>query len=502
VLLSRLLDGVHVSKLFEMQYGRMVVTQDLQVHGVQYDSRKVGPGDLFVAIPGNTVDGHTFIDTAIANGAVVVVVQDDAARSDYYFLHANVVKIVVPDSRQALAQIAANYHGHPSQTLRLVGVTGTNGKTTTAYLIRSILEASGGQAGLLGTIEYRFNGETVAASHTTPESLEVNALLARMVERGCTAAAMEVSSHALSQHRVDSLRFQAAVFTNLTQDHLDYHGTMESYFHAKKALFDMLGTDGVAVTNLDDPYGKTIVENVRSRIVTYGSTRQADVHASNIQLTIRGVRCTVETAGGQGTISSTLTGRFNISNLLAAYATGIGLGIPAREITQGIQAVEAVAGRFQQIPSPSGWTAIVDYAHTPDALEKCLRAIHEIQAPGGKGRVITVFGCGGNRDVGKRPLMGRIASQMSDVVIVTSDNPRREDPQAIIDQVVAGVVGNVQLHTEVDRRRAILQGLELAQAGDIVLVAGKGHETSQVIGETRAHFDDREEIRNYIGAAA
>lgn len=500
MFLSHLLEGVRVSKLFEMQYGRTVVTQDLQVGSVQYDSRKVKPGDMFVAIQGNEVDGHAFIDNAVMNGAIVVVVQNDAARSDYFFLHASVVKVVVPDTRGALAKIAANYYGHPSRSLLLVGVTGTNGKTTTTHLIKSILEVGGEKAGLIGTIEYAIGDEVQLATHTTPESLEVNSLLARMVQKGCTAAVMEVSSHSLVQHRVDGLSFRAGIFTNLTQDHLDYHGTMEEYFRAKKMLFDMLGADAVAITNADDPRGRDVIAGTHSRTIAYGTTPEADIRAVDIEVTIQGVRFSVETRNGKELVSSPLTGRFNVANILAAYATGVGLGLPVEQLMRGIARLKAVRGRFEKILSPAGWTAVVDYAHTPDALENCLRTIDEILPRVRRGRIITIFGCGGNRDAGKRPIMGRVASQRSDVIIVTSDNPRKENPKAIIEQVMAGVEKGVEVYSEVDRRKAIVMGLDLARPGDIVLVAGKGHETYQVVGDTKSHLDDREEIENYINA--
>jgi len=455
---------------------------------------------MFVAIQGNEVDGHAFIDNAVMNGAIVVVVQNDAARSDYFFLHASVVKVVVPDTRGALAKIAANYYGHPSRSLLLVGVTGTNGKTTTTHLIKSILEAGGEKAGLIGTIEYAIGDEVQLATHTTPESLEVNSLLARMVQKGCTAAVMEVSSHSLVQHRVEGLSFRAGIFTNLTQDHLDYHGTMEEYFRAKKVLFDMLGADAVAITNADDPRGRDVIAGTHSRTITYGTTPEADIRAVDIDVTIQGVRFSVETRNGKESVTSPLTGRFNVANILAAYATGVGLGLPVEQLMRGIAGLKAVRGRFEKILSPAGWTAVVDYAHTPDALENCLRTIDEILPRVKRGRIITIFGCGGNRDAGKRPIMGRIASQRSDVIIVTSDNPRKENPKAIIEQVMAGVEKGVEVYSEVDRRKAIVMGLDLARPGDIVLVAGKGHETYQVVGDTKSHLDDREEIENYINA--
>jgi UDP-N-acetylmuramoyl-L-alanyl-D-glutamate--2,6-diaminopimelate ligase len=500
VFLSDLLKGVRVTKLFEMQYGRTVVTQDIQVREVQYDSRKVHSGDMFVAIRGSAMDGHTFIDNAVNNGAVVVVLEDDAARPDAYFLHATVAKIVVPDARRALAQIAANYYGHPSVHLRPIGVTGTNGKTTTTYLVRSIMQAAGEKTGMLGTIEYVIGDEAVSASHTTPESLELQQFLARMVQEGCTAAVMEVSSHALAQQRVAGLEFRAGVFTNLTRDHLDYHRSMESYLSAKRTLFAMLGPDAVAVTNVDDPSGEAMVKGTRARVIRYGIRQAADIRATGVEVTIHGTRCALAFAERVVPLRSSLTGRFNVANILAAFSTGVGLGLKEQDIVRGIEQVRAVRGRFERIVSPAGWTAVIDYAHTPDALENCLRTIHDVLPLEGQGRIITIFGCGGNRDAGKRPIMGRIAAAMSDVVLVTSDNPRKEDPEAIIRQVLAGVEGPAVVKTEVDRRKAILLGLETAREGDVVLIAGKGHEDYQVLGEKRYHLDDREEVENFIRA--
>jgi len=299
---------------------------------------------------------------------------------------------------------------------------------------------------------------------------------------------------------VEGLSFRAGIFTNLTQDHLDYHGTMEEYFRAKKVLFDMLGADAVAITNADDPRGRDVIAGTHSRTITYGTTPEADIRAVDIDVTIQGVRFSVETRNGKESVTSPLTGRFNVANILAAYATGVGLGLPVEQLMRGIAGLKAVRGRFEKILSPAGWTAVVDYAHTPDALENCLRTIDEILPRVKRGRIITIFGCGGNRDAGKRPIMGRIASQRSDVIIVTSDNPRKENPKAIIEQVMAGVEKGVEVYSEVDRRKAIVMGLDLARPGDIVLVAGKGHETYQVVGDTKSHLDDREEIENYINA--
>lgn len=500
MVLGQLLDGVAVSKLFMMLYGAMAQTQDIEVRAVQYDSRKVSRGDLFVAIPGNAVNGQRFIEEAIGRGAVAVVMEQDAAVPDALFLHTGVVKIVVPDARVALAVLAANAYGHPSRRLRLIGVTGTNGKTTTTHLIKAVLEAHGEVVGLIGTIQYDLGGQLVPATHTTPESLELNALLQDMVNRGCTAAVMEVSSHALAQHRVHGLQFAAGVFTNLTQDHLDYHGSMDAYFLAKKALFDALPSDAVAVTNADDPRGDAIVQTTRARVVRYSLDARSDITAGDVTMSVGGMEFTIAVPGSTVAVRTALTGRFNIANILAAVGTATAIGVPWDIAVKGIAAVDSVRGRFEQIPAPGGWTAIVDYAHTPDALENTLHAIRHLLGAQRRGKIITVFGCGGDRDRSKRPQMGRIASELSDITIVTSDNPRTEDPLAIIQDICAGIRPAATVQTEADRRSAIARALSLAGPGDVVLIAGKGHEDYQVIGTTKTHLDDREEVYAFLRA--
>jgi UDP-N-acetylmuramoyl-L-alanyl-D-glutamate--2,6-diaminopimelate ligase len=497
MLLARLLDGVQVRKLFSLHYGAMAPTQDVEIHNVQYDSRRVERGDLFVALPGTATDGARFIEDAIERGAVAVMMQDDAARPDAYFQHTGVMKIVVPNARQALARVAANFRGRPSEKLRLIGVTGTNGKTTTAYLIKAALEAAGERVGLIGTISYDTGTQIVPATHTTPESVDLQSLLATMVDNTCTAAVMEVSSHALAMHRVYGLRFAAAVFTNFTQDHLDYHGSMEEYLKAKKMLFDMLSGDAVAVVNADDPAHEAVCAGSKARRVTFG-TGDADVVARDIQMNVQGMVCTVVRKGVSTPLRSALTGRFNVLNLLGAFAVTSELGVEPSLAAQGLATLKAVRGRFEQILAPSGWTAVIDYAHTPDALQNTLLALRELLPRTNGARVITVFGCGGNRDRDKRPKMGRIASEFSDIVVITSDNPRQEEPQAIIDQVAAGVLPGKTVYTEIDRRQAIIKGLLLAEAGDVVLIAGKGHEDYQVVGSTKSHLDDREEVEMFI----
>jgi len=347
MVLARLLDGVLVRKFFAELYGRMVPTQDLGIRSVQYDSRKVGPNDLFVAIRGTALDGHQFIDRSIAQGAVAVVVDDDQAVPDAVFHHAGVFKIVVPDSREALAALAANFYGHPSRRLHLVGVTGTNGKTTTTYLVKSILEASGEKVGLIGTIEYRIAEEVFPATHTTPESLELQKLLAEMAARGCSSVVMEVSSHALAMRRVHGMDFQVGIFTNLTQDHLDFHGTLEEYFRAKKRLFDRLSSGATAVVNADDPYGLRIASGGAARQLTYAMAGPADLTAAATRVDIRGMTLSCRHRDREHLLETSLTGRFNVQNVLAACGAGVALGVPWEAIRRGIRGLALVRGRFE-----------------------------------------------------------------------------------------------------------------------------------------------------------
>jgi UDP-N-acetylmuramoyl-L-alanyl-D-glutamate--2,6-diaminopimelate ligase len=405
---------------------------------------------------------------------------------------------VVPDSRKALAILSANYFGHPSKALKLVGVTGTNGKTTTTHLIRSIFESAGMKAGLIGTIEYRIGNTVVPATHTTPESLELNALFADMRQQRCTAVTMEVSSHALHQSRAYGLNFDVAVFTNLTQDHLDYHGTMDAYLQAKKILFDTLTPSARAVTNIDDVYGQTIIASTPAARMTYSAAKRADVRAEDIGLRIEGTTFRIVHNDEATTISSSLVGRFNVYNMLAAFSAGVALGLPKETIRKGIESVQNVRGRFERMRSPKGWTAIIDYAHTPDALEKCLLTIHDVLPRENRGKVITVFGAGGDRDKAKRPLMGAIAGKLSDTVVVTSDNPRTEDPETILDEIIRGLPKRTKFIREVDRRAAIRKAAQMAGAGDIVLIAGKGHEDYQVLGTKKIHFSDREVVQEVL----
>lgn len=496
MMLSKLLDGVLVSKMFQTMFGKMVVTHDVKVQNIRYDSRTVERGDLFVALRGTSLDGTKFIAHAIDKGAKAIVLDDDSAVSDSYCMHTGVVKVVVPDARVALAQISANYFQHPSKSLTMVGVTGTNGKTTTTHIIKELLEASHKKTGLIGTIEYNIGDERIPATHTTPESLELQGLLKRMVDANCTAAVMEVSSHALHQHRVAGIEYDVAIFTNLTQDHLDYHGSMDDYFKAKKILFDSLTSDACAIVNVDDEWGRKLLAGVSSKSISFGISERADVQATDIALSTSGTKFTILHEGKETHIETPLLGRFNVSNILAAFSAGIVLGIDKQLMQTTLRTISPVRGRFERIVSPQGWTAVIDYAHTPDALEKALSALRDVL--GTNGNIITVFGCGGNRDRTKRPTMARIATEYSDMTIVTSDNPRHENPEAIIDEAMSGVKAGAVVYREADRKQAIYLALEMAKQHDVVLIAGKGHEEYQIIGDEKIPFSDRRIVEEYL----
>jgi UDP-N-acetylmuramoyl-L-alanyl-D-glutamate--2,6-diaminopimelate ligase len=492
--LSELLNGVTVTKMFQTMYGKMVTTHDVKISGIQYDSRKVVRENLFVALKGSGSDGHKFLSSAIANGAKVVVVEDDASIPDPMCMHTGTVKVVVGNTRKALAQIAANYYGRPAQKMTMIGVTGTNGKTTTTFLIKQLLEADGKRrVGLIGTVEYAIGAEKFPATHTTPESLELQQLFAQMVSKGCTHCVMEVSSHALHQSRTVGIPFAGAVFTNLTQDHLDYHGSMEEYGKAKRILFDGLTEDAVAVVNADSEFSSMMTAGTRARVMTYGIDHTSDLQAKRLSVTVNGFTADID---GIPTATS-LVGRFNVYNFLGAYGLMKGLGF--QPTAEQCAVLKPAPGRFEQIRSPKGWTAIVDYAHTPDALENCLQTIHDVLPPQRTNRIITVFGAGGDRDTTKRPKMGAIAERLSDTIIITSDNPRTEDPMKIIGDVLEGITEKQKAVIEADRAKAIAKGLSLAAEGDVILIAGKGHEDYQVIGKEKFHFSDNEEIMKFIG---
>jgi UDP-N-acetylmuramoyl-L-alanyl-D-glutamate--2,6-diaminopimelate ligase len=464
--------------------------------GIVYDSRRAAPGTVFVAVPGQRADGAAFAAQAVSRGAVLVVAETPPRGG----LAAPWVQVA--DARLALARLADRYFGHPSGDLEVVGITGTNGKTTTAYLLRSVFEAAGQRCGLLGTVTYSVGDEEREATRTTPEAPDVQSLLREMADRACRAAVMEVSSHALALRRVDGTRFAAGVFTNLTRDHLDFHRDMEAYAAAKRRLFDLLPEGAPAIVNVDDPRGAEFVDAAR-RPITYGVRRAADVSAGQLALTLHGLRFEARTPAGVVQVASPLVGRPNVYNILAAVATGVALGVPASAIESGIANLAGVPGRFEVASAPSDdVTVVVDYAHTDDALKNLLETARGLASR----RVITVFGCGGDRDRTKRPLMGAVAGRLSDVVVVTSDNPRSEDPAAIIEEVMRGMPQPadrvVQAGTErevrrgplalevVDRGAAIHKATELAEPGDLIVLAGKGHEKTQTIGDRSHPFDD------------
>lgn len=464
---------------------------DLELSAITADSRRVTDGALFVAIKGTGVDGHDFINAAVKAGARAVV---GSHMPDG--LPDTVTTVIVDDPATALGRLASRWYGDPSRSLRLVGVTGTNGKTTVATLIYEISRLYGLRAGLLSTVVNIVDTERVAATHTTPDPIELNSLLRRMVDAGCEIASMEVSSHAADQHRIAGLHFAGGIFTNLTRDHLDYHKTFDAYLRAKQSFFDMLPAEAFALTNADDRNGAVMVQNTRARVFDYSVRADADFRGRIIENRLDGMLISFN-----GTEVETLfTGRFNASNLTAVYGAATLLGFDPERLPQAMSALVPVAGRFQTFRSPSGVTAIVDYAHTPDALINVLDTIRDIVGRG-HASVITVCGCGGDRDRGKRPMMAAAAASRSDRLILTSDNPRSEDPVAIIDDMLAGLDDEARRTTLsiTDRREAIRTATALARPGDVILVAGKGHEDYQIIGSERHHFDDREEVRAALG---
>jgi UDP-N-acetylmuramoyl-L-alanyl-D-glutamate--2,6-diaminopimelate ligase len=470
------------------------LTPDQPVSAIAYDSRRAVAGSVFVALRGLKADGITFVPQAVARGAALIVA-DAAPPADQA-----APWLTVTDARLALALLADAFYDHPSRRMTVVGVTGTNGKTTTAYLLAAILDAAGLSAGLLGTVTYRLGGEEREASRTTPEAPDVQQLLDEMIRRGCRSAVMEVSSHALALKRVDGMRFAAGIFTNLTRDHLDFHADMESYFEAKRRLFEMLPETAPGVINLDDPRGASLVDVCR-RPITFAMTRPADVTPGPLEITLGGLAFDIQTPRGAVTVESRLVGRPNVSNILAAAATAVALDLPLVAIADGVRALPGVPGRFEVVSSPEDdVTVVVDYAHTDDALRNLL----ETARPLAPRRLVTVFGCGGDRDKTKRPLMGMVASRLSDVVVITSDNPRSEDPQRIIEEIKRGIPAGssggraAEVLSVVDRREAIERAIELAEPGDLVLVAGKGHEKYQQIADRVLPFDDGEVARGAL----
>ena len=488
----------------ELLYGAEVLSQtgNPSIGGLEYDSRRIRPGDAFVAMQGESSDGNKFIDQAIAAGAVAIITDSATERP-----RPDVAWAQVPHGRRALARLSANFYKKPAERLAITGITGTNGKSTTAFLLEAILTAGERKSALVGTIEYHVAGKTLPAPHTTPEALDLNRILNQALGQGTTEAVMEVSSHALEQQRVYGIPFDVAVFTNLTRDHLDYHRTMEEYFLSKQVLFEGCGTEPprTAVLNGDDEYGQKLVQISRKRsseVLTYGLSK-GDFHAEKVEITPRGTR--FDLVGAKETIPlfSPLIGKVNVYNILAAAGAAYLRSCTPEEIAQGVAALTRVPGRFERVDCLQPFTVVVDYAHTDDALRNLTALAREfVQQAGQKGKVITVFGCGGDRDRAKRPLMGEAAGRGSDFVILTSDNPRSEDPLAIINDGMVGLQrSGTRYKTEPDRKAAIALAVREADPGDIVLIAGKGHEKVQITRDGSVPFDDVEVAQRILREA-
>lgn len=482
--------GVRLSALLEGLPGECLHFREAEIHDVTCDSRQVQPGTLFVAVPGTRQDGAAFVDEAIRRGAVAIVAEKPVPSCP-------VPVLVVPEARAALADLAARFHGHPTARLNVVGVTGTNGKTTTTFLVRSILEAAGQKAGLLGTIQHAIGSRVLPSDNTTPGSDTLQRHFAEMVRAGCGAAAMEVSSHALDQGRVRGVRFAAAIFTNLTRDHLDYHPTFEHYRDAKGKLFEMLSPKSVAALNADDPVSELYAARTPARVLTYALQRPADVTAAVELVTFHGTRLVLRAGGEEVRVHTRLLGTHNVYNILGAAAAAWGMGYDLEVIKAGVENLVAVPGRLEPVDAGQDFAVLVDYAHTDDALRNVLGCLRPLV----RGRLIVVFGCGGDRDRGKRPKMGRVAAELADQVILTSDNPRSESPTAILSDILAGVPERERRKVllEPDRRDAIKMAVSLARKDDAVLIAGKGHETVQIFRDRTAGFDDRLVAREVLG---
>jgi UDP-N-acetylmuramoyl-L-alanyl-D-glutamate--2,6-diaminopimelate ligase len=467
------------------------------IKGISYDSRKVSSGCLFVCVEGFKTDGHNYVTSALTNGAVAVIAQRPVEVPE------GIPLVIARDTRKSLALVAAEWVGHPSRKLTMVGVTGTNGKTTTTCLVEEIFKEAGHKAGLIGTIMNKIGQKVLPVTNTTPESLDLQLLLKEMVDEGVTHVVMEVSSHALELDRVAGVEFDVAVFTNITQDHLDFHETMENYLEAKKKLFSGLNRltgknrKKHGIINIDDPRAKSIVQATTGKVLTYGVDNDCDIRASNIQLKADGVIFDVSTPVKDFSLDLHLTGKFNVYNAMAALSVGIALDIDLEAVKEALESVTGVPGRLQKVDVGQEFTLFVDYAHTPDGLENIILAAREFA----KGRVITVFGCGGDRDRTKRPIMGEISGRLSDFSVLTSDNARTEDPMFILAQIEGGTmkVSAPDKFTVIpDRREAISYAINMAEKGDVVLIAGKGHETYQIVMDKVLHFDDREVARELL----
>jgi UDP-N-acetylmuramoyl-L-alanyl-D-glutamate--2,6-diaminopimelate ligase len=465
---------------------------DFAVRGIACDSKLVSDGLVFVAVRGQAYDGHNFIQEAIGRKALAVVV-DLQSNSQRIPKSANIPFIYVSDTRRALASLAAQFYANPYDKMRVTGITGTNGKTTVSYLLEQVARRAGFRPGVIGTVNYRYSDKIISSLNTTPGSLQLQWLGGQMFSEGVTHAIMEVSSHALDQQRVSGIRFAAAVFTNLTQDHLDYHPTLEDYFQAKATLFTSLAEGAAAIINLDDDYGKRLCAYVPGRSITYGMSRAADVYARDIRFFTNGTQLTIYTPDSSMRITTSLIGRHNVLNILAAAAWARSEAIAPDVFKQAIESFAQVPGRLERIDSDRGFTVFVDYAHTEDALKNVISSLREVTA----GKIIVVFGCGGDRDKTKRPKMGQVVSELADYAVVTSDNPRSENPADIIQDIIKGAI-NQNYCVVVERLEAIKKSFSLAANGDIILVAGKGHEDQQIIKDTVIPFSDKEAVKSCL----
>ena len=465
---------------------------DVEITGITNDSRKVRPGYLYVAIKGYKADGHNFIKKSLECGAQAIVSEEKLS------LDTSIPQIVVRNTRKALSSLSCCFYNNPSQKINVVGVTGTNGKTTTTFLTKSIIEKAGYEAGLIGTINYQIGGKMITAQETTPESVELQRLIAEMVEAKIKFAVMEVSSHSAIQHRIENIDFKTAVFTNITTEHLDYHKTISNYMNAKLELFKNLRKDSFAVLNADDEFSEYFADRTNAKILWYGIKNDADIKAEICRESTSDIMIKLKYSGKEIDMKMPFVGVHNVYNVLAAVASAISLGFELDVIKSGIETAPTVPGRLESVPCNRGFEVVVDYAHTPHALETVLQALRNLV----KGRILLVFGCGGDRDKEKRPLMGRIADEKSDIFWLTNDNPRSEDPLNIIDGIKVGIKPGRSFHTQINRHKAIADALSEATDGDLVLVAGKGHEKYQIIKDTITPFDDREVIKAILSGKA
>ena len=484
MLLNDVLKGIQIRTEYSALH------KDIDIASVTYDSREVKKGSLFIAINGTRVNGHTFIKDAIGSGAAAIMVDENFRISE----NLPIPMIAVNDTREGLSIAVSNFYKRPFEDFFLIGVTGTNGKTTTTYLIESILNYSKIKTGLMGTVAYKFAEEYITSSATTPDPITLMEVMTRMKNSGVSHVIMEVSSHALDQKRVSAIPFNVGVFTNLTRDHMDYHSSLENYFQAKSLLFKNLSHTGWAVINGDSDYGMRLVEMTRAKTITYGFSDRCDIQAREIDMSIHGTKGLIFSPFGKFPFFLPIPSKFNVYNALAAFTVGICAGIDAEKAAEGLSIKNTIPGRLEFIPNKSGKNVFVDYSHTPDALEKAITTLRPLVS----GKIITVFGCGGDRDKGKRPIMGEIAVRLSDIAIITSDNPRTEDPEKIIEDILSGIQNNSnpscyekKYFIEPDRRKAIFAAISMSDKIDAVLIAGKGHETYQIIGTVKQPFDDR-----------